>query len=190
MWLQGLSKTIASSDCHNNHNSASAVHFMHCSSAAAYIRSLDQHFPVCYVLGFAWLQDAGLLGGLLGCFGQLFTATIAPGWPTQTQDNSLLAASKEMHSSSCNSSSADGTAAPQAIVTLRNNEVTRVKANLEAAAFESAVSPRIAVRLLHMLVLAVAHKFGSGSSKRLEIIHKVGCERPRRFVLAIIMQER
>jgi hypothetical protein len=71
------------------------------------------------------------------------------------------------------SSSTDGGAVPQAIVTLRNNEVTRVKANLEAASFESAVSPRIAVRLLHMLVLAVAHKFGSGSSKRLEIIHKV-----------------
>jgi hypothetical protein len=25
-----------------------------------------------------------------------------------------------------------------------------------------------------MLLLAVAHKFGSGSSKRLEVIHKVG----------------
>jgi hypothetical protein len=71
------------------------------------------------------------------------------------------------------SSSTDDSAVPQAVVTLRNNEVTRVRANLEAASFESVVSPRIAVRLLHMLVLAIAHKFGSGSSKRLEVIHKV-----------------
>lgn len=115
-------------------------------------------------------QDAGLLSGLLGCFGQLFTATVAPGWAPQQQDSLYTAAADPDNSAS---STTDGDVAPQAIVTLRNNEVTRVKANLEAAAFESAVSPRIAVRLLHMLLLAVAHKFGSGSSKRLEVIHKV-----------------
>jgi hypothetical protein len=119
------------------------------------------------------LQDANLLGGLLGCFGQLFTATVAPGWPSQQQD-SLLTASMETGGTGSSSNGADSAGAPQAIVTLRNNEVTRVKANLEAASFESAVSPRIAVRLLHMLLLAVVHKFGSGSSKRLEVIHKVG----------------
>jgi hypothetical protein len=130
-------------------------------------------------------QDSGLLGGVLACFGQLFTATIAPGWPSQ-QDSSLLAASMDMgtnSSSSGNSTAAVDAAAttaaagagavPQAIVTVRNNEVTRVKAALEAACFESSVSPRIAVRLLHMLVLAIAYKFGDGSSKRLEVIHKV-----------------
>lgn len=131
------------------------------------------------VLCIYLLQDAGLLGGVLACFGQLFTATIAPGWPSSQQDGgSLLAASMEMGGSSGSSGvtaeyAAAAAAVPQAIVTVRNNEVTRVKAALEAASFESAVSPRIAVRLLHMLVLATAHKFGSGSSKRLEVIHKV-----------------
>lgn len=120
--------------------------------------------------GVSALQDAGLLSGLLGCFGQLFTATVAPGWAPQQQDSLYTAAADPGISTI---STTDGDLAPQAIVTLRNNEVTRVKANLEAAAFESAVSPRIAVRLLHMLLLAVAHKFGSGSSKRLEVIHKV-----------------
>lgn len=116
-----------------------------------------------------------MLSGLLGCFGQLFTATVAPGWPLQTED-SLLGASTELlfgSNSGSNGGDGGGGPAPQAIVTLRNNEVTRVKANVEAASFESAVSPRIAVRLLHMLLLAVVHKFGSGSSKRLELIHKV-----------------
>jgi hypothetical protein len=118
----------------------------------------------------------GLLSGLLACFGQLFTATVAPGWrQQQQQQGSLLATSLDgrIGSSSAEAGDEEAAAAPQTIVTLRNNEITRVKANLEAASFESAVSPRIAVRLLHMLVLAVAHKFGSGSSKRLELIHKV-----------------
>lgn len=131
-------------------------------------------------------QGPGLLSGLLGCFGQLFTATVAPGWPSQQQDSLLAASTADLAAGSSSSvgggGSIDGgggndgsnsSSQPQAILTLRNNEITRVKADVEAASFESAVSPRIAVRLLHMLLLAVAHKFGDGSSKRLEVIHKV-----------------
>jgi hypothetical protein len=63
-------------------------------------------------------------------------------------------------------------------MTLANSEITHVRAELEGAAFESAVPPRSAVRLLHMLALALAHKFGGGggggsSSKRLQRLNKV-----------------
>jgi hypothetical protein len=129
-------------------------------------------YPLHHPLTVLSLQDAGMLTGLLDCFGQLFTATVAPGWPTNLQESSAQMATSASHDGA--STSTDDSAVPQAVITLRNNEVTRVRANLEAASFESVVSPRIAVRLLHMLVLAIAHKFGSGSSKRLEVIHKVG----------------
>ena len=129
------------------------------------------------VVGQPWLHS-WVVHHQLGCFGQLFMATVAPGWPVQQQD-SLLAASVDGGGTGGSISSCGGGTSPsnpQAIMTLHSNEVIRVKANLEAASFESAMSPRIAVRLLHMLLLAVAvaHKFGSGSSKRLEVIHKVG----------------
>jgi hypothetical protein len=68
------------------------------------------------------------------------------------------------------------------MLSVRNNDVTRVRAELESASFVSAVPPRIAVRLLHIAALAVVLKFlssssndgsGSSSSKRLEYVNKV-----------------
>jgi hypothetical protein len=127
------------------------------------------------------VQDGSVISGLLSCFGELFTASIAPGWPQHQQQQQHVpsaaspAASLDGNGGSPRSAAAE-TAVPQAIVTLQNNEVTRVRAELEAAAFESAVPPRIAVRLLHMLLLAVVHKFsgsGEGSSKRLAKLNKV-----------------
>ncbi|WIA20415.1 hypothetical protein OEZ85_004831 [Tetradesmus obliquus] len=139
------------------------------------------------------IQDANLVGGLLGCFGQLFTATLAPGW----QKDSPGAAADSLSRSSSSASAAAAAAnidissgkeadqksdqlqqksEPCGMLTVRNNDVTRVRAELESASFVSAVAPRIAVRLLHIVALAVVLKFlpGSGSSsKRLEYVNKV-----------------
>ncbi len=68
-----------------------------------------------------------MVGSLLGCFGNLFTASLAPGRPSDVAPG------------------ADVSVSPKCVVTLKNSEVTRVRADLESAMFESRVPPRIAV---------------------------------------------
>uniref|UniRef100_A0A383VKR7 Uncharacterized protein n=1 Tax=Tetradesmus obliquus TaxID=3088 RepID=A0A383VKR7_TETOB len=142
------------------------------------------------------IQDANLVGGLLGCFGQLFTATLAPGWQKDAAGAAADSLSRSSSSASaaavaanpavattdiCSGNGADQKSdqqksEPCGMLTVRNNDVTRVRAELESASFVSAVAPRIAVRLLHIVALAVVLKFlpGSGSSsKRLEYVNKV-----------------
>jgi hypothetical protein len=137
------------------------------------------------------------VGGLLGCFGQLFTANIAPGWQkagsaaadSLSRSSSSASAAAAAAANADASSSSTGAAgeqksdqqqAPCGMLTVRNNDITRVRAELESASFVSAVAPRIAVRLLHIVALAVVLKFLSGdgsssssSSKRLEYVNKV-----------------
>jgi hypothetical protein len=130
------------------------------------------------------LQDAQVIGGLLGCFGQLFTATLAPGWTEQaaaaaeaadvTSGGAVPAAPDNLAAGgSSGNGGGSSTASPQAVLTVSNNDVTRVRANLEAASFESAVPPSTAVRLLQVVCLAVALKFFDSSSKRMTWLSKV-----------------
>ncbi|KAF6255279.1 hypothetical protein COO60DRAFT_1702917 [Scenedesmus sp. NREL 46B-D3] len=152
------------------------------------------------------VADANLVGGLLGCFGQLFTANLAPGWQQPGGCSDSLSRSSSSSASaaapatgaagasgtaSADAGSSDGAAGAQksdqqqepcGMLTVRNNDITRVRAELESASFVSAVAPRIAVRLLHIVALAVVLKFFSGGtgssssssgSKRLEYVNKV-----------------
>jgi hypothetical protein len=145
-------------------------------------------------------QDANLVGGLLGCFGQLFTATLAPGWQKSAaaSSDSLSRSSSSASAAAAATANADVSSAaasaaaveqksdqqePCGMLTVKNNDITRVRAELESASFVSAVAPRIAVRLLHIVALAVVLKFLSGSDntsssssssrKRLEYVNKV-----------------
>jgi hypothetical protein len=138
------------------------------------------------------------VGGLLGCFGQLFTANLAPGWQKAgPSSDSLSRSNASAAAAAANadaSSSSHGAAGEQKseqqqepcrMLTVKNNDITRVRAELDSASFVSAVAPRIAVRLLHIVALAVVLKFFTGdssgatgagsssSSKRLEYVNKV-----------------
>lgn len=94
------------------------------------------------------VQDVKLLGGLLSCFGNLFTASLAHGWPLDASEG-------------------DEGVAPRCMLTVKNNDVTRVRAELESVLFQSQVSPRIAVRLLQGVFLGMAQRFGQLSRKHL-----------------------
>jgi hypothetical protein len=149
------------------------------------------------------LQDANLVGGLLGCFGQLFTANLAPGWQKPgTSSDSLSRSSSSTSAAAAAAANADASSSsngaageqksdqqqePCGMLTVKNNDITRVRAELDSASFVSAVAPRIAVRLLHIVALAVVLKFFSGvgsgaagagnsssSCKRLDYVNKVG----------------
>jgi hypothetical protein len=147
------------------------------------------------------LQDANLVGGLLGCFGQLFTAHLAPGWQKPGTSSDSLSRSSSSASAAAAAANADASGSsngaageqksdqqrePCGMLTVKNNDITRVRAELDSASFVSAVAPRIAVRLLHIVALAVVLKFFSGdgssgasgagsssSSKRLDYVNKV-----------------
>lgn len=78
--------------------------------------------------GTAGAQDAQLLGRLLGCYGDLFSASLDVGWCTDPEDPEGLA-----QKAKC-------------MLTVANNDVTRVSANVETLMFQSSVSPKLAVR--------------------------------------------
>lgn len=70
---------------------------------------------------------ADIAGRLLGCYGDLFTASMDMGWRAQ--------------------SDADGAAQrPCCMMTVQSNEITRLRAEVEGLWFQSTVSPRLAVR--------------------------------------------
>jgi uncharacterized membrane protein YgcG len=56
---------------------------------------------------------------------------------------------------------------PRGCVSVATNDVARAFFELESAAFESALSPRVAVRLLHALAAGLAAKFLEASGRRL-----------------------
>lgn len=123
------------------------------------------------------LQDPNLVGGLLSCFGKLFTATLAPGWQQQadtSESDQQPAGNSNGSGSSTENGGSSSSEKPCAMLTVRNNDVTRVRAELDSASFVSAVPPRVVVRLLHIVVLAVVHKFLNASGKRLAYVNKVG----------------
>jgi hypothetical protein len=62
---------------------------------------------------------------------------------------------------------AGGPPPPRGCVSVSTSDVARAFMELESAAFESAVSPRAAVRLLHALLAALAEKFTAASRSRL-----------------------
>lgn len=59
------------------------------------------------------------------------------------------------------------------MLTMRNNDVTRVRADIESALFHSAVPPRIAIRLLHVLAASAAVNFKYMDSEQVHTLHKV-----------------
>jgi hypothetical protein len=91
---------------------------------------------------------------LLSCFGDLFSARLAPEWPSDL-DQAAAAASGAPPPG------------PRAAVSLQTNDVTRARVELESAAFESSLAPRAAARLLHAFAGAVAAKFFGATGKRL-----------------------
>jgi len=88
-------------------------------------------------------RDAGgdVLSSLVGCFGDLFSASVAPTWTAGEGEGG------------------DGAASQKLLVSVRNNAVTRVRADVESLLLLSAVPPRTAVRLLHVLMAAGARRF-------------------------------
>lgn len=72
------------------------------------------------------LLNSDLLAGrLLGCFGDLFSASMDIGWRSEPE--------------------ADGSCPPRCMLTIANNDVSRVRAQVESLLFQSCVSPRLAV---------------------------------------------
>ena len=61
-------------------------------------------------------DEAGLAGRLLGCFGDLFTASLDVGWKSEPDE--------------------DGTHPPKCMLTVANNDVTRVRADVESLMFQ------------------------------------------------------
>ncbi|GLC71375.1 hypothetical protein PLESTF_001108700 [Pleodorina starrii] len=87
-----------------------------------------------------------IAGRLLGCYGDLFTASLDLGWRPN--------------------SDSDGSAAqrPCCMLTVASNDITRLRAEVEGLWFQSTVSPRLAVRVLQAVVIALVLKFHSADS--------------------------
>ena len=104
-----------------------------------------------------------MLGSLLGCYGSLFTTCLDTAWvpenPNAAEANS--------------SSSQPQQESLRYVVSIANNEITRVKCDLESVLFQSCLAPRIAVRLLHAVAVAVAQKVWKMSGKQLVWLDKV-----------------
>ena len=62
------------------------------------------------------VEEAGLAGRLLGCFGDLFTASLDVGWKSEPDE--------------------DGSHPPKCMLTVANNDVTRVRADVESLMFQ------------------------------------------------------
>lgn len=104
------------------------------------------------------LQDANLVSSLLGCFGNLFTTTLDTAWCQDPPDAA---------------SGAPGSEALRCVLRVANNDITRVRCDLESALFQSCLAPAITIRLLHAVALAVAHKLQQVSGKHLRWLDKV-----------------
>lgn len=98
--------------------------------------------------------DAPLVSALLGCFGDLLRADLSPAWPSDLEQSAAAASGLPPPGPRCSAS-------------VTTNDVTRARVELEAAAFESALAPRVAARLLHALAVAAAEKFTGASGRRL-----------------------
>ncbi|KAL6760425.1 hypothetical protein V8C86DRAFT_3132417 [Haematococcus lacustris] len=84
----------------------------------------------------------GLLGLLMGCYGDLFSTSLDVGWRPDTREGAE-----------------EGATRPACMLTVANNEVTRVSASLESLIFQSCVSPRVAVRVLSAVVTGLLLRF-------------------------------
>ncbi|KXZ48833.1 hypothetical protein GPECTOR_25g418 [Gonium pectorale] len=88
---------------------------------------------------------ADIAGRLLGCYGDLFGASLDLGWRPESE--------------------ADGAAQRACcMLSVASNDITRLRADVEGLWFQSSVSPRLAVRVLQAVVIALVLKFHAADS--------------------------
>ncbi|KAG1654977.1 hypothetical protein FOA52_004564 [Chlamydomonas sp. UWO 241] len=97
--------------------------------------------------------ELGLAGQLMGCFGDLFNASIDVGWKAETEE--------------------DGSRPACCMLKVSNNDITRVCADIESLMFQSTVSPKLAVRMLYAVVANLMLRFYSEDSFQLRFWHQV-----------------
>lgn len=100
-----------------------------------------------------------LIANLSESYGQLFTASLATQCQQQQGAASLACNGQPQHS--------------VGVLQIATNDMTCIRAGLEHASFASAVTPGAAVRLAHIVVLAVALKFLGSNNKSLGKINQV-----------------
>ena len=67
------------------------------------------------------VEQGGVVGKLLGCFGDLFSAQLDIGWPDRNQTNA---------------EAERGSFPPKCMLTVKNNDVSRVRAEVESLMFQ------------------------------------------------------
>ncbi|MEW5318825.1 MAG: hypothetical protein WDW38_010011 [Sanguina aurantia] len=111
--------------------------------------------------GAAGGGDSGMVGRLLGCYGDLFTTSMDMGWGS----GAAAAAAGEGEEEAARK--------PRCMLTVASNEITRVRADIDSLVFQSKLPPRITVRLLHAVVVGLLLKFHSPGSYQLRFWDKV-----------------
>ncbi|KAG2489303.1 hypothetical protein HYH03_012135 [Edaphochlamys debaryana] len=90
--------------------------------------------------------SADIAGRLLGCYGDLFTASLDTGFRPVSDDDGAVQK-------------------PCCMLTVQSNEVTRLRADVEGLWFQSWVPPpKLAVRVLQAVVIALVLKFHAADS--------------------------
>lgn len=98
-------------------------------------------------------SDVKLASQLLSCFGDLFTTSLDVGWRSEPE--------------------ADGSNPCRCMLTVSNNDVTRVRADVESLMFQSSVSPKLAVRMLYTVVANIMLRFYNQDSFQLAFWYKL-----------------
>ena len=103
--LLGLSGTSAAASTHNKRSPPPSSSSSAFSSGAGAVQAANAAVGI--PAGAAAAGDAGLAGRLLGCFGDLFTASLDVGWKAEPDE--------------------DGSRPAKCMLTVANNDVTRVR---------------------------------------------------------------
>ncbi|GBF98523.1 hypothetical protein Rsub_11514 [Raphidocelis subcapitata] len=109
----------------------------------------------------------GIAASLLGCFGDLLRAELTPTWPSDAEAAAAAAAAAQDGAGDAAAAPA-AAPPPRAAVALATNDVCRARLDVDALAFESAIPPRAAARLLQALTVAVAERFWGAGRPRVE----------------------